>query len=129
MINWQEIETVLLDMDGTLLDLHFDNYFWLEFLPAEYAEHKGLALDTAQQELDKLFKQTQGSLNWYCFSPWLAWALSVDTWDSNWSTEVKRAFIAESLAVHRQKCTLAAIRRVLNGALPVSLGDYQYFYP
>ena len=28
MVDWDSIDTVLLDMDGTLLDLHFDNYFW-----------------------------------------------------------------------------------------------------
>ena len=33
MIDWREIDTVLLDMDGTLLDLHFDSHFWLEHLP------------------------------------------------------------------------------------------------
>ena len=31
--DWQEIDTVLLDMDGTLLDLHYDNYFWLTHIP------------------------------------------------------------------------------------------------
>ena len=38
MINWNAINTVLLDMDGTLLDLHFDNYFWQEYVPQKYAE-------------------------------------------------------------------------------------------
>ncbi|MCP4043692.1 MAG: haloacid dehalogenase, partial [Gammaproteobacteria bacterium] len=33
VINWNSIHTVLLDMDGTLLDLHFDNQFWLEHVP------------------------------------------------------------------------------------------------
>src|SRR5688572_6670841 len=33
MIDWNAVDTVLLDMDGTLLDLHFDNYFWLTHLP------------------------------------------------------------------------------------------------
>ena len=37
MINWNEIDTVLLDMDGTLLDLYFDNYFWQEYLPEKWA--------------------------------------------------------------------------------------------
>ena len=31
---WRDIDTVLLDMDGTLLDLHYDNHFWLE--PVSY---------------------------------------------------------------------------------------------
>jgi putative hydrolase of the HAD superfamily len=38
---WHDIDTVLLDMDGTLLDLHFDNHFWLEHLPQRYAELHG----------------------------------------------------------------------------------------
>ena len=25
-----EVDTILLDMDGTLLDLHYDNHFWME---------------------------------------------------------------------------------------------------
>lgn len=41
MLNWNAIDTVLLDMDGTLLDLHFDNHFWLEHMPACYARHHG----------------------------------------------------------------------------------------
>ena len=38
MIAWEEVDTVLLDMDGTLLDLHFDTRFWLHHLPRRYAE-------------------------------------------------------------------------------------------
>ena len=33
MVNWNKIDTILLDMDGTLLDLYFDNYFWREHVP------------------------------------------------------------------------------------------------
>ena len=39
--DWQEIDTVLLDMDGTLLDLHFDNYFWMQHMPMAYARFTG----------------------------------------------------------------------------------------
>jgi len=42
MIDWRAIDTVLLDMDGTLLDLHFDNHFWQEHVPVRYAEKHGL---------------------------------------------------------------------------------------
>ncbi|MGD8938682.1 MAG: haloacid dehalogenase, partial [Gammaproteobacteria bacterium] len=38
MIDWTQIDTVLLDMDGTLLDLHFDNHFWREHVPLRYGE-------------------------------------------------------------------------------------------
>jgi FMN phosphatase YigB (HAD superfamily) len=34
---WPRIRTVLLDMDGTLLDLRFDNHFWRESGPERYA--------------------------------------------------------------------------------------------
>ena len=46
--------------------------------------------------------------------PWLAWALRVETWDSEWPPAVKRRVVAEALEVHREKGTLAAIRRVLD---------------
>ncbi len=47
--------------------------------------------------------------------PWLAWALSVDTWDSAWPESVKRQVIADSVHVHRIKGTLSSVRRVLSG--------------
>ncbi len=70
MINWSEIDTVLLDMDGTLLDLHFDNYFWLEHLPQRYAGHHGCTLADARQFLTALSDSLHGSLNWYCLDHW-----------------------------------------------------------
>ncbi|MEZ5448542.1 MAG: hypothetical protein R3E89_05890 [Thiolinea sp.] len=48
MLDWSKIDTVFLDMDGTLLDLHFDNHFWLEHLPKRYAEEKQVSAATAE---------------------------------------------------------------------------------
>ena len=70
MVNWSAIDTVLLDMDGTLLDLYFDNYFWLEYLPARYAVHHACDLASAQQYLHKLSNSLHDSLNWYCLDYW-----------------------------------------------------------
>ncbi len=67
---WPAIDTVLLDMDGTLLDLHFDNHFWLEHLPQRYAELHGLSRQQADDELLPLFHQHAGQLNWYCTDFW-----------------------------------------------------------
>lgn len=70
MLDWPNIETVLLDMDGTLLDLHFDNHFWLEFLPAVYAEKKQLSKEQAHEQLMQAYHQLQGKLEWYCLDYW-----------------------------------------------------------
>ena len=70
MIHWNEIDTVLLDMDGTLLDLHFDNYFWLEHLPQKYAEHHGIAKPEALAKLSKQMAAKVGQLEWYCLDYW-----------------------------------------------------------
>ncbi|KRW61460.1 GMP/IMP nucleotidase [Pseudomonas sp. TTU2014-080ASC] len=67
---WNEIDTVLLDMDGTLLDLHFDNHFWLEHLPQRYAEHHGISRELADAELIPLFREHAGKLSWYCTDFW-----------------------------------------------------------
>ncbi|NRH28171.1 GMP/IMP nucleotidase [Pseudomonas sp. MS19] len=69
-LNWNTIDTVLLDMDGTLLDLHFDNHFWLEHLPQRYAEHHGISRALADAELIPLFREHAGQLNWYCTDFW-----------------------------------------------------------
>ena len=67
---WADIDTVLLDMDGTLLDLHFDNHFWLEHLPQRYAELHGVSRALADAELMPLFRQHAGTLPWYCTDFW-----------------------------------------------------------
>ncbi|MDO9177240.1 MAG: GMP/IMP nucleotidase [Agitococcus sp.] len=70
MINWSSIDTVLLDMDGTLLDLHFDNYFWQVFVPQKYGQQHGLNLEESKTALYPRFHAQAGSLNWYCLDHW-----------------------------------------------------------
>lgn len=69
-IDWNNIDTVLLDMDGTLLDLHFDNFFWLTHLPKRYAEHHNICPNKATIELHKRFNEKRGTLDWYCLEYW-----------------------------------------------------------
>lgn len=70
MIDWSRIDTVLLDMDGTLLDLHFDNHFWLEHVPRRYAEANGLDLEAATEQLMGRYQAVAGTLDWYCVDHW-----------------------------------------------------------
>ena len=57
-------------MDGTLLDLHYDNYFWLEHVPRRYAETHGIELEGARAQLYEHFARHSGTLNWYCTDFW-----------------------------------------------------------
>ncbi len=69
-IEWHQINTVFLDMDGTLLDLHFDNHFWLEHMPKRYAEKNNISYQQASDILIRHSESTQGSLDWYCLDHW-----------------------------------------------------------
>lgn len=92
MIDWQQIDTVLLDMDGTLLDLHFDNHFWQTHVPLRYAETKGLPHDIARDELMARYHARAGTLEWY----------SVDFWATELELDIMalKEEVAHLIAVH-----------------------------
>jgi putative hydrolase of the HAD superfamily len=69
-IDWNRIDTVLLDMDGTLLDLRFDNWFWQELIPIRYADLHGLSTVEAQARLEPKFRAKRGTIEWYCIDFW-----------------------------------------------------------
>ncbi len=69
-VNWSNIRTVLLDMDGTLLDLHFDWHFWMEFVPQSYANKNGLSVQQAKDLIHEKIHSQAGTLNWYCLDYW-----------------------------------------------------------
>jgi 5'-nucleotidase len=69
-VDWSAIDTVLLDMDGTLLDLRFDNWFWQELIPRRYAAAKGLDLEETRRVLAPRFIEVRGTLRWYCIEYW-----------------------------------------------------------
>jgi len=70
MVEWSKIKTILLDMDGTLLDLNFDNYFWQHHVPQRYAEKHAMQLDAAKDYLVPLFRKIEGTMDWYCVDHW-----------------------------------------------------------
>lgn len=70
MINWDSIDTVLLDMDGVLLDLSFDNFFWQRYLPRRYAQAHGLSHEEAVEHVHARLDAHLGTLNWYCLDFW-----------------------------------------------------------
>jgi len=70
MLDWSNISTVLLDMDGTILDLHYDNHFWLKHLPLRYSESAGISLQQAQKKLADHYQEVSGTIDWYCLDYW-----------------------------------------------------------
>jgi putative hydrolase of the HAD superfamily len=57
-------------MDGTVLDLHFDNVFWLDLLPRTWGAARGLDLPQSLQALRPRFDAKRGTLDWYCVDHW-----------------------------------------------------------
>lgn len=70
MINWSQIDTVLLDMDGTLLDKHFDDYFWEHYVPEIYAQINGMDKLTARKMLLEVYRAKEGTLDWTDLDYW-----------------------------------------------------------
>jgi HAD superfamily hydrolase (TIGR01509 family) len=69
-VDWTQIDTVLLDMDGTLLDLGFDTWFWLERIPAEYGAANGMTAAEAWEAIKPEFLARRGTIQWYCLDHW-----------------------------------------------------------
>ena len=67
---WESVETVLLDMDGTLLDKHFDDFFWEHYVPEIYAENNDLTPLEARKELLVRYKSIEGTLAWTDLDYW-----------------------------------------------------------
>lgn len=70
LIPWKEIDFALLDMDGTLLDKHFDDYFWEELIPERFAALKEIPLSDAKRELYAAYKAAERTLDWTDIDYW-----------------------------------------------------------
>lgn len=66
----QQTKTLMLDMDGTLLDLAYDNYMWLDQIPRRYAIENDMPHEDARELLAGKFRAAQGDLRWYCLDHW-----------------------------------------------------------
>ncbi len=105
MLNWDDITTVFLDMDGTLLDLNFDNYFWHEHVPLRFSELNSLAIEAAKLDLYARYRAMEGSLEWYCVDYWSR-ELALDI------IQLKREIADRVLIFPEVEAFLIAVRRL-----------------
>lgn len=70
MINWEEIHTLLLDIDGTLLDRNFDDVLWEQLLPSRFSETIGLDADSARRALLERMREVAHTLDYYRIDYW-----------------------------------------------------------
>jgi putative hydrolase of the HAD superfamily len=104
IIPWDHVETVMVDMDGTLLDLAFDNFFWRELVPSRYARHRNLPEEEARRELAGRYKALEGSLEWYCIDYWSE-TLGLDIRALKWEHRERIQYLPKATEF------LAAVRR------------------
>lgn len=67
---WDDIDTVLLDMDGTLLDSYFDDFFWEEYVPKVFAQENDLSHEEARKELLARYQSVAKTLQWSDLDYW-----------------------------------------------------------
>jgi len=70
LVSWDAIDTVLLDMDGTLLDLAYDNTLWTHLLPERFSAAHRVGIDDARRRLFAHMTERQGELEFYCLDYW-----------------------------------------------------------
>lgn len=70
LIDWNNIDTILLDMDGTILDRHFDDHFWLDHVPKRWAAKHRVNIEQARKQLHAMFRSQERTLNWTDLDYW-----------------------------------------------------------
>ncbi|TCH64250.1 HAD-IA family hydrolase [Acinetobacter sp. ANC 4862] len=69
---------IIFDMDGTLLDLAYDDFIWNHQLPIRHAAMHGCTLEQSTESLFQFYQEHNHTLNWYSTRFWSS-KVGVDT--------------------------------------------------
>lgn len=118
-VDWNEIDDVLLDMDGTLLDRHFDNFFFEEELPRRYAVKHALGFEEARDRLLSMYRSVEGELAWTDLHYWTR-RVDIDVVALHWELDHMIGFLPDAEAF------LMSLRRLgsasLSSPMPIAPG-------
>ena len=67
---FKDIECLLIDMDGVILDNAYDNDFWQNQIPEVIADNKGIAFDDAKRLAIQIFNYKKNTKDWYDVDYW-----------------------------------------------------------
>ena len=92
LVSWESVEFVLLDLDGTLLDKYFDDYFWEEHIPKEYAALNRILIKDAKAKIYAEYKAQEGKLAW----------TDIDYWSQKFGIDIPalKESVSDRVAVH-----------------------------
>src|SRR3954467_1091691 len=68
--DWRDIDTVCLDLDGTLLDQAYDNHIWRDLVPQRFALARSMEMHAREAGIQRRFAERSGTLDWYCIEYW-----------------------------------------------------------
>jgi putative hydrolase of the HAD superfamily len=128
----RESSTLMLDMDGTLLDLAFDNYMWKELVPRRYAVENDMPFADAHKLLMSKYEAVQGDLEWYCLDHWCE-RLGIDVVQLHHDVSHRIGYLPGALeflrAVHEQDVRVLLVTNSHPDTLALKeamtgLGDY-----
>ncbi|MSQ67998.1 MAG: HAD family hydrolase [Gammaproteobacteria bacterium] len=105
-----KVSTVLLDMDGTLLDLHFDDQVWNYALPGRLATRDGTSLAQAKQRVADTLARERGTLRWYCLDHWSeVFGLSLHEIEAEQAGLIGVRPGTQAFLTHLQSCGIPAV--------------------
>lgn len=120
MILEKDVDLVLVDMDGTLLDLHYDSHFWLELVPQQYALANDISIEQAELYFFDQCNKVSGTLPWYCYDHWTS-ILGLDIYQLQHQHKQKIQWRADTLWFLKKLKALNKRVVILTNAHPSSL--------
>jgi putative hydrolase of the HAD superfamily len=125
---FKDIECLLIDMDGVILDNAYDNDFWQNQIPEVIADSKGIAFDDAKRLAIQIFNYKKNTKDWYDVDYWSN-MLSIDIEDQKRSEKSFSKIslydgVIDTLSVLKNKTKMILITNAHRKTLNIKLEKY-----